>query len=64
MKYHQKHIKVIGRDYATTTMLAFLRENGWKSAKCTCITNQKQMHVAITSRIKKCDTFEDLFQLL
>ena len=26
MKYHQKHIKVIGRDYANTTMLAFLRE--------------------------------------
>jgi len=64
MKYHQKHIKVIGRDYANTTMLAFLREKGWKSAKGTIISNQKQMHVAITTRVKKCDTFEDLFQLL
>ena len=64
MKYHQKHIKVIGQDYAYTTMLAFLRENGWKSAKGTIILNQKQMHVAIRSRVKICDTFEDLFQLL
>ena len=49
MKYHQKHIKVIGRDYANTTMLAFLNEKGWKSAKGTIISNQKQMHVAIRS---------------
>ena len=64
MKYHQKHIKVIGRDYTNTTMLAFLSEKGWKSAKGTIISNQKQMHVAIRSQVKICDTFEDLFQLL
>eukprot|EP00957_Ditylum_brightwellii_P167638 12761606-Ditylum_brightwellii.AAC.1 len=64
MKYHQKHIKIIGRDYANTTMLAFLPEKGKKSAKGTIISNQKQMHVAIRSQVKICDTFEDVFKLL
>eukprot|EP00957_Ditylum_brightwellii_P131093 9999703-Ditylum_brightwellii.AAC.1 len=64
MKYHQKHIKVIGRDYANTTILAFLCKKGWKSTKSPITSKQKQMHVDIRSQVKICDTFEDLFKLL
>eukprot|EP00957_Ditylum_brightwellii_P045244 3429797-Ditylum_brightwellii.AAC.1 len=47
MKYHQKHIKAIGRDNENMSMLAILHKKEQKATKGTTISNQKQMQMAI-----------------